>query len=108
MADLFTPSSSLTVILAKKTVRKCDIASFYRSLHERFLNTRHWEGNIVLTCTHSRVINKSYWMGRCGADVVAEGTHFDVFVRRDDRWMFDCRIIEHTWNRERGFINQQT
>jgi hypothetical protein len=72
MSEIFSPPASLTVVLANKIVRKSGLPSFYRALHERFLTTRHWEGNVVLTCSSSRVFNQSYWLGRCGADVIAE------------------------------------
>ena len=102
--------SSVLVTTAQATIKKPDLAEFYRGLHLRFVDFQHFESNIVLAYLGRDAItgaksarNDSYWhsigiSGPAAGRIGAVGTHSDILKQSPSGWKLSSRLIRHSWS----------
>jgi hypothetical protein len=102
MASLFIEENPIVCVtkIEKEYKGKEEIEQFCESVHDTFVDVSHWESNIVIHFNEddSQASNNSYWKAIKAGNIIAYGTHDDLFTRDGNhKWKFVERQINHLW-----------
>ncbi len=109
-ASCFARDGLITIYInGTRKSGRFEISQLAKSLHEKFKDCKHWEGNISLWPAKDfestkQVRNLSYWKAMQGGDCISTGIHDDILEQFEGQWMIKARTIYHTWTKAGGPI----
>lgn len=105
-AALFTEDGLLEVKLTGDKIEGyTDIRNWAAATKRKFDQTMHFESNVVIeSADEDMATNLSYWKAESGGVCISMGIHRDVLFKVRGVWKVKRRVIEHTWTKGQGHI----